>query len=316
MENEPTADNREIIARLDKNLQHVLKTRQQVRDFVFAALLADNHILVEDVPGVGKTTLAKALAFSIKGELRRIQFTPDLLPTDVVGGMVFSANNGEFFFPPGPIFCNILLADEINRASPRTQSALLEAMNERQVTVEGKKNPLSSPFLVIATENPVEYHGTYPLPEGQLDRFGIKLNLGYPEEQQELDLIKEHKETDPLEDITPVATVEDIVQLQQEVKRVDVEETILKYVTQLVRLTREDTRIHLGASPRAGLVLYRFSQALALIRGRNYVIPDDVRELAVPVLAHRMMLNTENRHAGIDKQELVNEITASLPAPV
>ncbi len=304
------------VAALLANLRSVIRGNDYVSELLLAALCSDGHVLIEDVPGVGKTTLAKALAQSIEGKFRRIQFTPDLLPTDVVGGMIFSANTGEFFFHPGPVFCNILLADEINRASPRTQSALLEAMNERQVTVEGEKHPLHTPFLVIATQNPVEYQGTYPLPEGQLDRFALKLQIGYPEQSEEIRIITDQKEQHPLENLRAVATQEDVGDMQWQVRRIAVEQSVVEYITNIVRQTREDNRVKLGASPRAALTLYRLSQALAFVRERDYVVPDDARELAAPVIAHRLILSSAARHEELDKTNVVNEIVGDIRPPV
>lgn len=299
-----------------KQLRHVIHGKQQVVDYLLTALCSNGHVLVEDVPGVGKTTLAKALAQTIHGDFHRIQFTPDLLPTDIVGGQIYSPGSGHFTFRPGPIFCNILLGDEINRASPRTQSALLEAMNERQVTTEGHTHQLDQPFMVIATQNPIEYHGTYPLPEAQLDRFAMQLEMGYPNAQQEIDIIQQQRQYHPLADVKPVASLEDIVELQTQVRNVDVEKTIVNYMTTIVRSTRAESRLRLGASPRASLILYRNSQALALLRGRDYVIPDDVKELAIPTLAHRLVLQNKAVYAGTSKEDIISDILNNTGVPI
>ncbi|MCF7855287.1 MAG: MoxR family ATPase [Candidatus Pacebacteria bacterium] len=306
----------DVITKIAGNLRHVIRGKQEVVDLLLVALFSDSHVLIEDVPGVGKTTLAKALARTIHGIFHRIQFTPDLLPTDIVGGMVYSPNTGQFDFRPGPIFCNVLLADEINRASPRTQSALLEAMNERQVTTEGQTHTLANPFVVVATQNPIEHHGTYPLPEAQLDRFAIQLAMGYPDKDQEMAIVKEQKDHHPLEDVTPLVETEEITALQARVRATDVEDSIVSYMMDIVRKTRKDPRLQLGASPRAALVLYRTSQALAMLRGRSCVIPDDVKELALPVLAHRVVLDTKARYSGVEKSTIITEAVEGTPVPV
>ncbi len=304
-----------MIAAIREQLAQVIRGKAEVIDRLLVALLGGGHVSIEDVPGVGKTTLAKALARCLDGTFHRIQFTPDLLPTDIVGGMIYSPKNGEFSFRPGPVFCNVLLADEINRASPRTQSALLEAMNERQVTIEGAPHRLPDPFIVIATQNPIEHHGTYPLPEAQLDRFAMQLRMGYPERDEELDILARQRLNDPLLDVRPVASVEDVRTAQAEVRQVAVEDSVTRYLTDLVRLSRQEPQLQLGASPRATLVLYRTCQALAYLRGRPYVIPDDVKELAVPVLAHRVVLETRAKYSGVAKEAVIESLLNRLPAP-
>lgn len=310
------SDTMNALRNIADQLRHVIQGKEEVVNLLLAALCSNSHILIDDVPGVGKTTLAKALARSIRGSFHRIQFTPDLLPTDIVGGMVYSPGSGDFTFRPGPIFCNVLLADEINRASPRTQSALLEAMNERQVTIEGLTRPLDDPFIVIATENPVEHHGTYPLPEAQLDRFAIQLEMGYPSKDQEAMIVKQQKLKHPLDDVKPVVQADEIVELQRRVRGIDVEESIVEYITDLVRATRRHAQLRLGASPRASLVLYRTAQAMALLRERPFVVPDDVKDLAVPVLAHRVVLETKAKYSGIESNTVIREILDRIPAPV
>jgi MoxR-like ATPase len=308
-------DTRDLLARLKCNLCRVIRGKESTIDALMVALLADGHVLLEDVPGVGKTTLAKGLARSLRADFRRIQFTPDLLPTDIVGGMIYSPKTGEFSFRPGPVFCSILLADEINRASPRTQSALLEAMSERQVTIEGQRHELARPFMVLATQNPVEYHGTYPLPEAQLDRFAMRLELGYPSEDSEIMVVVDQVSSHPLDHLEPVADAAAVVAAQDAVRAVHVEATLVRYMAQLVRATRADPRLRLGASPRAALVLFRTCQALALLRNRDYVTPDDVRELAVAVIAHRLVVDTKASYSGTRKQGVVTDILDRLPVP-
>lgn len=308
-------DAAELLSRLKANLCQVIRGKEAVIEQFLVALLAQGHVLIEDVPGVGKTTLAKALARSLQADYRRIQFTPDLLPTDIVGGMIYSPKTGEFSFRPGPVFCHVLLGDEINRASPRTQSALLEAMSERQVTSEGECRELPRPFVVLATQNPVEYHGTYPLPEAQLDRFAMRLELGYPDEDSEMAVVLDQLSAHPLEGLRPVADTRDLVAAQDAVCRIHVETSVVRYLTRLVRATREDPRLRLGASPRAALVLFRTCQALALLRGRDYVVPDDVRELAVAVIAHRLFLDTKASYSGTRKQDVVTELLDRLAPP-
>jgi MoxR-like ATPase len=303
------------LEKIGEQLRHVIHGKDSIVDQLLVALCSNGHVLIEDVPGVGKTTLAKTLARCIHGDFHRIQFTPDLLPTDIVGGMIYSPKTGQFTFRAGPVFSNVLLADEINRASPRTQSALLEAMNERQVTIEGSTHNLGIPFIVIATQNPVEHHGTYPLPEAQLDRFAMQLEMGYPDADQEVEIVIQQRERHPLEDVQTVASVDEIIAIQGEVRGIAVEPTVVRYMTEVVRATRLEPRLELGASPRAALVLYRTCQALALLRGREFVIPDDVKELAVPVLAHRLVLETKARYAGVSKKAVVSEILERTPVP-
>ncbi len=309
------ADNHHI-EQVASALKSVIRGKDDVIEKLLVGLCAGGHVLVEDVPGVGKTTLARALAVCVKARFRRIQFTPDLLPTDILGGMVYSPNTGDFTFRPGPIFSHVLLADEINRASPRTQSALLEAMNEGQVSVEGDSHVLESPFIVIATQNPVEYHGTYPLPEAQLDRFALRLTMGYPLQDEEMEIVQGQRISHPLDALEPIITPAEVVEVQHATRDVVVAEDILRYITDLVRATRQESRVRLGASPRASNTLYRCAQALAFVRGRNYTLPDDVKDLAVGVLAHRLVLDTKTQYAGTTNEDMVEDILAATPVPV
>lgn len=300
---------------LKETLGQVIRGKPEAIEFLVTALLAGGSVLMEDVPGVGKTTLAKALAKSIDATFRRVQFTPDLLPSDILGSSIYNPSDGTFTFREGPIFSNVLLADEINRASPRTQSALLEAMNEMQATIEGTRHILPAPFLVIATQNPIEYHGTYPLPEAQLDRFLVQLDLGYPEAEAEVDILYAQAESHPLERIAPVLTREDVLAMQQAVRKVDVEQSISRYVVEIVRRTRESERLKLGVSPRGSLMLFRAAQAAAFMDSRGHVIPDDIQKLATPVLAHRIVLTAKAKYAGTTKQEVIRELLEDIRVP-
>ena len=304
------------LAPLKENLQSVIYGKSDCIDVMIVALLAGGSVLIEDVPGVGKTTLAKALAQSLDAKFHRIQFTPDLLPADILGSSIYNPVSGEFRFEAGPIFCNILLADEINRASPRTQSALLEAMNESQATIEGRRRPLPQPFLVIATENPVEFHGTYPLPEAQLDRFLVRLALGYPAADVEVDILKSHAKADPLDGIRPVLDLEQVRQVQQEVLGVHVDEGILQYMVEIVHATRHDNRIQLGISTRGSLMLSRAAQARAYFESRDYVIPDDVLWSAPHVLPHRVILTSKSRYGGAGAKQVMADIIGRIKVPV
>ncbi len=306
----------DLVQALIDNLNGVIRGKDAAVRLLVTALLSEGHVLIEDVPGTGKTTLAKALAKSVDVSFSRIQFTPDLLPTDIIGGMVYSASSGDFNFRPGPVFCHILLGDEINRASPRTQSALLEAMSEHQVTIEGQPHLLLAPFLVLATQNPVEYNGTYPLPEAQLDRFAIQVSLGYPALEDERQLVMDQQLAHPLDSLQAVMDGEQVVSLQEAVRKVKLEASVMDYALALVRATREQPRLELGASPRAALDLCRMARARAFIDGRDYVIPDDVKQLAIPVMAHRLVLDVKSRHAGVSGREIVGEILSTIEVPV
>jgi MoxR-like ATPase len=283
---------------------------------LLVAILCEGHVLIEDVPGVGKTTLAKALARSLDLAFQRIQFTPDLLPSDISGLSYFNQKSQEFQFRPGPIFGNLILADEINRATPRTQSALLEAMEERQVTADGETRRLPRPFCVLATENPIELEGTFPLPEAQLDRFLLRLSLGYPEREEERLIARRFHDVNPLERLEPVLSVDEIDDLARACRRVFVSEAVDGYVVDLVRATRGFAGVALGASPRATLALFRTSQALAAIEGRAFVLPDDVKRLAVPVLGHRLIVSAQGRLDGHAASDVVANVLAQVPAPV
>lgn len=297
------------------NLEEVIKGKRSQLELLMIAILAGGHSLLEDVPGVGKTTLAKALATTFDGEFRRIQFTPDLLPTDILGSSIYSPKSGEFDFKPGPIFSHVVLADEINRASPRTQSALLEAMSEGQVTTEGNTVTLPDPFLVIATQNPVEFHGTYPLPEAQLDRFMVRFTMGYPDSDAELNMLTGQRESHPLANLKAVANFDHLVEMRKKVKEVSVSEDIGRYILALIRATREEPRFKLGSSPRGSLALYKACQAKAFFEGRDFVTPDDVKFLAEPVLAHRIILETKTRYSGDTANSILNELMDSLAVP-
>jgi MoxR-like ATPase len=303
-------------AALVANVAQVIVGKEEVTELMLVALLSDGHVLIEDVPGIGKTTLAKALARSLDLSFSRIQFTPDLLPSDVTGINYFNQKSQDFEFRPGPLMSQILLADEINRATPRTQAALLEAMQERQVTVDGETYRLPRPFLVLATENPIELEGTFPLPEAQVDRFLMQIGLGYPSEAEENDILLRYEREDPLPALQPVVSVDQLLAMQAEVRTVRVEESVRRYLVQVARATREHAAVALGVSPRGTLALYRACQALAAIRGRAYVIPDDVKTLASPVLTHRIHVSPQTRLRGRTPQEIMAQVAAEVPVPV
>jgi MoxR-like ATPase len=278
-----------LLDRLMRNIEQVVLGKPEAIRLAVVALLAEGHILVEDVPGVGKTLLARAMAASIDCTFRRIQFTPDLLPSDILGSSVYNAATGEFVFKAGPIFANVILADEINRTTPRTQSALLEAMADAQVSVEGRTYPLEPPFLVVATQNPFEFEGTYVLPESQLDRFMMRIRMGYPVRSVERDILTTHRQGEPVTTLEPVLNSAEVLLLQRAVREVRVEDAIADYMLDLVHATRESDELNVGVSTRGALTLYRAAQSLAFVSGRDYVVPDDVKNLAVPVLAHRVL---------------------------
>ena len=297
------------------NVSKVIVGKTEVIEHALAALIAQGHILLEDVPGVGKTMLAKSLSVSIGCDFKRIQFTPDLLPSDVAGISVYNQSSGEFQFRPGPIMAEVVLADEINRATPKTQSALLEAMEELQVTVDGVTHHLQHPFIVMATQNPIEYEGTFPLPEAQLDRFLMRISLGYPDFEEELSVIGQQEQTHPIESLEPVTNPIEIVRLQEAAKEVYVDRSVREYIVTLTESTRDHRDVALGASPRASLGLFRASRALALVLDRDYVIPDDIKVLAPAVTAHRIILAPSARMRGVRSADLITDLLNSVAVP-
>ena len=297
------------------NISSVILGKEEIIRACVVALLAGGHIIVEDFPGVGKTLLAKSLARSVNCRFARVQFTPDLLPSDVTGVSVFNQKTGEFEFRPGPIFANIVLADEINRASPKTQSSLLEAMEERQATIDNCTHVISPPFMVIATQNPIEYEGTYPLPEAQLDRFMMRLSLGYPSAEAEEAILHEQTSHDPLSELEPVLDAAEVLAMHQAVTRVRVAPALRRYVVAILTSTREQRDVYLGASPRAGIALLRAAKALALLRGRDFVVPKDIKDLATRVLAHRLMLSPDAKVHGLTPEAVVAKVLDAVPVP-
>ncbi len=298
-----------------ENVKKVIIGKDSSVELAVVALLCQGHILIEDVPGVGKTMLARSLARSTGCDYSRIQFTPDLLPSDITGVSIYNQKSGDFEFKSGPVLAQIVLADEINRATPKTQSALLEAMDERQVTVEGITHPLPRPFMVMATQNPIEYEGTFPLPEAQLDRFFLKIALGYPTMEEELAIVTSQEQTHPIEALAAVVSGENIIEVQEAVKGVYVDDLVRQYIVGIVEATREREDVSLGSSPRGSLSMFRGSQALAMIRGRDYVLPDDVKELAVPMLAHRIIASAPARMRGDTADSIVAKLVDEMPVP-
>ena len=309
-------DSARAITRIVGNLQRVVHASEETLRLVVLCLIAEGHLIIEDLPGVGKTTLAKALSRSIDVHFSRMQFTPDLLPSDVTGVNVFSQATNEFEFRPGPVFANLLLVDEINRASPKTQSALLECMQERQVTIDGVTYAIPAPFMVIATQNPIEYEGTYPLPEAQLDRFAMRVAIGYPTLTAEARMLDEQTSGTPLDELEPVTNGEEVLALVNDAQSTFVEESVNRYVVALLRHTRGDSRLYLGGSPRAGISLVRVAKAMALADGRDFLSPDDIKTVAEPVLAHRLIVAPEARAAGTSSAELVRDALEKTPVPV
>lgn len=304
------------IDRLVRNISSVFIGKEEVAVDAVLALLSDGHVLLEDVPGVGKTLLAKAIAKSVHGVFKRIQFTADLLPTDITGVTVFHQQTGEFSFRPGPIFANVLLGDEINRATPRTQSSLLEAMEEHQVTVEGTVYKLERPFFVIATQNPIELEGTYPLPFSQMDRFIIRMKIGYLPAAEEKRMLLEQRLEAPIDTLKPVVDCGDLLRMQEQVRKVDVSGELYDYLVKIIRATRESELFEYGASPRASIDLMRFSQAMALFKGRNYLLPDDIKRSAPAILGHRVIMKKGTRLASSGTAEMIEELVGSVPVPV
>lgn len=301
---------------ITSNVEKVIVGKRAAIELVLISLLCEGHVLIEDAPGTGKTMLARAVAISTGLEFKRLQCTPDLLPSDVTGVSVFNQKRREFEFKPGPIFCNILLADEINRATPRTQSALLEAMGEGQVTADGVTYPLPEPFMALGTQNPIEFEGTFPLPEAQMDRFLMRLSLGYPGLDEENVMMQMQQLAHPIDSLTQVVEKERISELQRLVRRVQVVDSVRRYILELVHATRDNPALALGASPRGSLALFRSAQALAVLRGRDYVIPDDVKHVAVPCLAHRMVLNPENTLGGETSAGIIEELLRQIEVPL
>jgi MoxR-like ATPase len=305
-----------VLRAVEENLARVVHAPEDTLRLCVLCLVSEGHLIIEDFPGVGKTMLAKALSRSLDCAFSRLQFTPDLLPSDVTGVNVFNQKSNEFEFRPGPVFTNLLLVDEINRASPKTQAALLESMQENQVTIDGVTHALPQPFMVMATQNPIEYEGTYPLPEAQLDRFTMRIAIGYPQLAEEAKMLTEQTVEPPLDSLQPVTSAEELLTAVEEARRIFVEESLNRYVVALLRHTRSDPRLYLGASPRSGIALLRVAKARALLDGRDYVGPDDVKAVAESVLAHRLILAPEARAAGLTGGDLVNEAVAKTPVPV
>jgi MoxR-like ATPase len=306
----------QTVRRLEDNICQVVLGKRPVARLCLAALLAGEHILLEDVPGVGKTLLGKALSNSVDGKFARLQFTPDLLPSDIIGSSIYNSNTGSFTFSKGPIFANFVLADEINRAPPRTQSALLEAMSERQVSIDGESHPLPDPFMVIATQNPFEFEGTYVLPESQLDRFLFRISVGYPDRESERDILQSHRAGEPVDSLQAVASTDEIVEIKQVVRQQRVDESISRYMLDVVHATRESKELSVGVSTRGALLWFRAVQAMAFAEGRDYVVPDDAKQMAVSVLAHRVLTKSysyENQRQ--ISEAIIRRILAEIPAP-
>jgi MoxR-like ATPase len=298
-----------------ENISQVIVGKKQTIELLLVALITEGHVLLEDVPGVAKTLLAKCLAKSMGGTFNRIQFTPDLMPADITGFNVYDQHSASFSFRPGPVITNVLLADEINRTIPRTQSSLLECMEERQVTVDGETHQLPNPFFVMATQNPIDLEGTFPLPEAQLDRFLLKCNLGYPDKQEEIEMLLRFQQADPLQKLISVVTIEDVSQMQRDRRNIIISDPVRQYIVDIVRATRDHSAVQFGASPRGSLGLMRAGQALAALRGRDYTLPDDIKSLAIPALAHRLILKEQNRLRGENAKQILEGIIDRIPVP-
>ncbi len=304
-----------LCEKIIENIGRVMVGKRRPIELLLVNLLAEGHVLIEDVPGVAKTMLAKCLAKSIGGTFNRVQFTPDLMPTDITGFNVYDQQSAQFSFRPGPVITHVLLADEINRTIPRTQSSLLECMEERQVTVDGETHILPRPFFVMATQNPIELEGTFPLPEAQLDRFLLKFSLGYPDQDEEMQILERFQRNDPLQEIDAVTTPEDISRLQQERRNIVISDPVRRYITDIVLATRDHEATEFGASPRGSLGLMRAGQALAALRGRDYTLPDDIKELAIPILGHRILLSEKDKLRGSQPEHILKEIVGKIPVP-
>ncbi len=305
-----------LVSKLIENMEKIIIGKRTVLEILLTALLCEGHVLIEDVPGVGKTQMVAALARSVSGVFHRVQFTPDVMPSDIMGFSMFNPATREFEYREGAAVCNFLLADEVNRSSPKTQSSLLEIMEEFQVTVDGKTYPLPRPFMVMATQNPIESFGTYPLPEAQLDRFFLKLTIGYPDKSQESEILDRYGSNNPIKSLEPVSSLTDILSLQEQVKGVHVEDVLKGYIVDIIEQTRKSEFVALGASPRGSLNLYRAARARAFIRGRDYILPDDIQEMAVLVLPHRLLMNSDARMKGMTAEEIVTQAVSRVQVPV